>query len=139
MGIPTPEPLKEGVPDLHYFLLGDDAFALMPWFVKPYSRQLSRKEKIANYRISRGRRVVENPFGILVSRFRVILGTMESKPRVVRDILFMCVFLHNMLRTHQGEADRAPAPANDVAPLQNEQVVYVPNENYRNTLREDII
>ena len=42
-------------PDLHYFLLGDDAFALMPWMVKPYSRhQLTREERIANYKISRG-------------------------------------------------------------------------------------
>ena len=29
MGLPPPEPLGEGRPDLHYFLLGDDAFALM--------------------------------------------------------------------------------------------------------------
>ena len=41
-----------------------------------------------------------------------------------------------MLRTHQGGADRAPTPANDVAAQQNEQAVYVPNENYRNPLRE---
>ena len=40
-----------------------------------------------------------------------------------------------MLRTHQGRADRAPTPANDVVALQNEQVVYEPND-YRNPLRE---
>ena len=37
-----------------------------------------------------------------------------------------------MLRTHHSGADRAPIPANDVVALQNEQVVYVPIENYRN-------
>ena len=41
-----------------------------------------------------------------------------------------------MLRTHQGRADRASIPANDVAALQNKQVVYLPNENYRNPSRE---
>ena len=28
--LPTPEPLGPGGPNLHYFLLGDNAFALMP-------------------------------------------------------------------------------------------------------------
>ena len=38
-GLPAPELLGEGGPDLHYFLLGDDAFALIPLLVKPYSRR----------------------------------------------------------------------------------------------------
>ena len=41
-----------------------------------------------------------------------------------------------MLRTHQGKVERATSPANDVAALQNEQVVYVPDDNYRNPSRE---
>ena len=91
----APEPLEQGGPDLHYFLLGDDAFALMPWIVKPYSRrQLTREERIANYRISRGRRVVENPFRILLRQFRVLVGTMKQRPSIVRDIVFTSVFLH---------------------------------------------
>ena len=45
--------------------------------------------------------MVENAFGILVSQFRVPLGTMEQRPRVVRDFAFMCVVLHNMWITHQ--------------------------------------
>ena len=76
---------------------------------------------------------MENVFEILVSRYRVLLGTMEQRPRIVRDIVCTCVVLHNMLRTHQGRADRVSTTANDVAALQNEQLVYVPNK-----LRESI-
>ena len=117
LGLPPLEPLGPGGPDLHYFLLGDDAFVLMPWLVKPYSRrQLTREERIANYRISRGRRVVENAFAVLASRFRVLLTTMDQRPKVVRDIVLTCVVLHNMLRNHQGGAARPPTPADNIQP-----------------------
>ena len=136
MGLPAPEPLGPGWPTLHYFLLGDDAFALMPWLVKPYRRRrLTSEEKVANYRISLGRRVAENAFGILVGRFRVLL-TMEQRPEVVRDIMLTCVVLHNMLRSHQGGAYRPSTPADDIQPLQADQVDHGQNENFRNPLRE---
>ena len=102
----------QGGSDLPYFFPGDDAFALMPWMVKYYSRrQLTGEERIANYRISRGRRVVENAFRILMSLFSLLLGIIMQRPRVVRDIVFTCVVLHNMLRTHQGSVDRVPKPS----------------------------
>ena len=40
--------------------------------------------------------------------------------------------LRNELRAHQGEAARA----HDIAGLQNKQVLYVPDDNYRNPLKE---
>ena len=58
---------------------------------------LTREERIANYRLSRGRRVVENAFGILVSRFRVIMTTIELPPETVRDVVLTCVVKVNMV------------------------------------------
>ena len=137
LGLPPPEPLGPGGPDLHYFLLGEDAFALVPWLVKRYSRrQLTREERMANYRISKGRRVVENSFGILVKRFRVLLTTMEQRPKVVRDIVLTCVVLHNMLRSHQGAAERPATPADDIQPPQTDQGEQGHHDNLRNPSRE---
>ena len=67
IGFPDPAPITQSGRDVPYFILADDVFALKTWLMKPYDRRmLNREERIANYRISRGRTVVEN--GILASR-----------------------------------------------------------------------
>ena len=82
-----------------YFLVGDDAFALKKWMMKPYShRHLTVEERIFNYRLSRARRIVENAFGILANRFRVLLSTMHLDPDSATLVAMACVVLHNLLR-----------------------------------------
>ena len=105
IGFPDPAPITQGGRDVPYFILADDAFALKTWLMKPYGRRmLTREERIANYRISRGRRVVENAFGIRVSRFRVMRTTIELSPETVGEVVFTCVVLHNILRSqYQGQ------------------------------------
>ena len=67
--LPPCEQLPDGDTDTPYFLIGDDAFALKSWMVKPYSkREMTVSEHIFNYRLSRARRIVENAFCILANR-----------------------------------------------------------------------
>uniref|UniRef100_A0A6P7HBR2 Nuclease HARBI1 n=1 Tax=Diabrotica virgifera virgifera TaxID=50390 RepID=A0A6P7HBR2_DIAVI len=53
--------------------VADDTFPLKTNLLKPYSRSgpLRECQQIFNYRLSRARRIVENTFGILTSRFRI--------------------------------------------------------------------
>lgn len=68
--------------------------------MKPYgSRNLTKDKRIFNYRLSRARRVVENAFGILANRFRVLLSTMGQEPDTVRLIVTTFCILHNLMRT----------------------------------------
>ncbi|XP_018363696.1 PREDICTED: uncharacterized protein LOC108761585 [Trachymyrmex cornetzi] len=56
-----------------YVLLGDEAFPLSTYMMRPYPRsgQLNISRKIFNYRLSQARRTVECAFGILVARWRL--------------------------------------------------------------------
>jgi hypothetical protein len=52
-----------------------------------------------NYRFSRARRVSENAFGILVSRFEVPKKPITLKNlKTVDDVVLVCCMLHNWLK-----------------------------------------
>lgn len=86
--------------EIPYAFVADDAFPLKTYILKPYSqRNLSQQRRIFNYRLSRARRIVENAFGILASRFRVFLQPIALDPRKVESIVLACCTLHNFLRT----------------------------------------
>ena len=90
-GLSQPEPLWEGGPDSDYFFPVDEVFVLMPWMVKPNSgRQLTREERIANYRISR----VRNGFGEFVWNIREqIQGTTGHHRPKVKDCQRHCFYI----------------------------------------------
>ena len=68
-GIPPPTSLPNDDQPIPYAFVGDDAFGLRTWLMKPFPHHgLSNSKRIFNYRLSRARRVVENAFGILSHR-----------------------------------------------------------------------
>ena len=78
LGLPDPAPLPGDNRNSPYFFVGDDAFPLRTWMMKPYPhRYLEHEQEIFNYRCSRGRRVVENGFGILAARWRCLHTTLH--------------------------------------------------------------
>lgn len=82
-----------------YVILADAAFPLQELILKPYPfKNMTREQRIYNYRLSRGRRVVENAFGILANRFRVLLAPINlSRDKVVL-ITQACCVLHNFIK-----------------------------------------
>lgn len=77
----------ETTENLMFVFIGDDAFALRKDLLKPFPmKNLSHEERVYNYRLSRARRVVENAFGILATRFRVFHTTISLEPNKAVDI-----------------------------------------------------
>lgn len=81
-------------------IVGDDAFPLKNYLMKPYARTaaLTEKEKIFNYRLSRARRISENAFGIFVSRFRLFEKPINCCVDTVDKLVKAACTLHNWLR-----------------------------------------
>ena len=68
--------------------------------MKPYSqRNLTRENRIFNYRLSLARRIVESAFGILANHFRAISSSIALDPDEVELIVMACCSLHNFLRS----------------------------------------
>ena len=55
-------------------------------------------EAIFNYRLSQARRVIENAFGIIAARWRILMQPIQAKFEKTRLIIKSTICLHNFLR-----------------------------------------
>lgn len=100
LNLPDATPLQNRNKPVPYVIVADDAFALKPYLLKPYPfRNLSASQRIFNYRLSRARRIVENSFGILAARFRVLGKPIALHPDNARKVTLAVCALHNFIMT----------------------------------------
>jgi hypothetical protein len=99
LNIPGSKCFPNGDRPMPFAVVADDASPLRSYILKPFPfRQLTKEQRIFNYRLSRARRVIENAFGILANRFRVLLTLMHISPDQAEIMVMACCALHNMLR-----------------------------------------
>ncbi len=111
--VPDPCPLPDDprLKNIPFVVLGDDAFKLTKNVMKSYVGRrvtdLYRGQRVFNYRVSSARRVVENAFGILCSRWRIFHPTIYLSPDKVDSVVKACVVLHNLLTKEDDEITRS--------------------------------
>lgn len=99
MNFPLPCCLPGGNEQVPYVLIGDDAFALKPYLMKPYAQQsLVAEKRVYNYRHSRARRLSGNLFGILANRWRFMRNVLLLHQDVIEILVSAALVLHNFLR-----------------------------------------
>lgn len=115
---PPPRPLPGTDDQAEFVMIGDEAFPLQCNLLRPYpGRDLDTIiKKRYNYRLSRARRVVENAFGILTNRFRVLFTSMDADAEKATSIVRTCCVLHNMLCTLSDNAYVPPGFGDNVLP-----------------------
>ena len=88
--------------DVPVMILGDAAYPMLPWIMKPYpgTGTLSRKQRHFNYRLSRARMVVECAFGRLKGRWRCLLKRNDCELIFVSTIVNACCILHNLCEVY---------------------------------------
>ena len=101
LDIPKPQPINNVTTP--FYLIGDSAFKLLPNIMKPFpTYSATNKQRVFNYRLCRVRRIIENCFGIMACRFRILRRSIEVHPSFAEDIVLAYCTMHNFLRQQSG-------------------------------------
>ncbi|CAN7946872.1 unnamed protein product, partial [Ixodes pacificus] len=110
-GFPEPAQLPNSSKVAPFVIIGDEGFGLKPYLLRPFpAAELKDPETMFNYRLSRGRRIVENSFGILRNRFQVYGHPLRQKPHRAVKVVKATIALHNFLRTRNTSRGRYTPP-----------------------------
>lgn len=100
MNLPNPENIENPhvFGQIPYYLVGDDAFPLQQWLMKPYPGQgIQENQAIFNYRWSRVRRVTKYVFGRLATRWQVFMQPIQTTAEKGETLVKATICLHNFL------------------------------------------
>lgn len=84
------------------YLAGDTSMPLKRHLMRPYPRRETGDDETKDYfnrRLSDAGRVIENAFGVLLSRWRILRGTKSVNRENVERIVRATIVLHNFVKS----------------------------------------
>lgn len=101
MNLPEAENLPGSEIKFPFYYVGDAAFPLTKHLMRPYpGKCLEANKDYFNKSLSRARVIIENTFGILVARWRVLNNPLNVYPENANTIVKATVTLHNFVKFH---------------------------------------
>ncbi|XP_033976317.1 protein ANTAGONIST OF LIKE HETEROCHROMATIN PROTEIN 1-like [Trematomus bernacchii] len=119
--------------DVGYYILGDSAYPLQRWLMKPFQGRLTPQQHVYNRKTSRARVVVENAFGRLKGRWRCLMKRNDCNMDNIKIQVAACCVLHNLCERRGDEyreewtalpATQLDGPAPDIVEDRTIQVKY---------------
>lgn len=135
LNLPPPEPLTPGGVKLPYVMVGDEAFALSNFMMRPYPRssesksKSNRKKRVFNYRLSRARTIVGAAFGTLTSVWQVFRGTMKTSLSTTIQAIKARVCLHNFTLIYESKRKRRERLAEIRKDISDDALIHIPDIN----------
>lgn len=126
---------RVGDQDIGYYILGDSAYPLQSWLLKPFidNGRLSQDQQLYNTTTSRARAVVEHAFGRLKGRWRCLMKRNDCNIELVKDMVLASCVLHNLCEKHCELFDpewTVAEPQSFTAPVLDD----MPGQDIRNAL-----
>ena len=103
ISFPEPDFLPHSNVTAPYVMSGDEAYPLLPYLMKPFERNsLTDRRCNFNERLSRARKTMECAFGILYSKWRIILKAIETEVELADKIVKCICILRNTVIEKEG-------------------------------------
>lgn len=103
LDIPEPSNLPQTNIKTPFVLIGDEAYPLLPFLLKPFSgKNLNIEQECFNKRLSRARKTIECSFGILYSKWRLLSKCIETDIDVTDNIIKYICILYNTIIDKEG-------------------------------------